>query len=142
MKITNDNDFSLQSFLINESLSDNDINNFEYNYHLKRLNIHRDFRESFIVDFYSSFCKAQARLLDLDDDFSFLIFIIEKAIIETAETNDIIFPYIQDILNKVIVNKSISHSKAREEAQKGFINANYMTEFQNVLCNVIKAWEI
>jgi hypothetical protein len=134
--------FSLLQFLVNERLKENDLEKLIYSSKFKRFHIPPPFRESFIVDFYHSFCNAQARLLDLEKDFDFLIFIIKKTIMESYENEKIFFPYIQDILNKVIVDKTVPHTKARESAKKGFVSANYMTEFQSVLKNITKEWEI
>ncbi len=134
--------FSFTKFLASENIEAQDMEMIYHKSDLKMFNIRHRNRELYIVDFYHAFCKAQARLLDLDSDFDFLLFIIKKSIIETVENEKVFFPYIRDILTKVIDEKSISQTNARDEAKKGFISANYMTEFQNVLKYISKEWGI
>jgi hypothetical protein len=143
-KKSNDIGFSLQNFLINEQIDEEQMDNKEFHKFFRRLHIHPEIRETFSIDFYNSFCKAQARIIDLDNDFEFLIYILRLVTCESdnRSEDEIIFPYIRDILNKVILFKTIPHSIAREEASKGFKSANYMSEFQDVLSTIIKKWEV
>jgi len=131
-------------FLIKEHITENEIGKYEEMYFLRRYDLKTDLKYSFIAEFYNSFCQAQVRVLDLDNDFDFLIDILRKVTLENTNKieDNMIFPNIRDILNNVIIEKSISHSIAREVAEKGFRNANYMTEFQNKLKEIINNWRV
>lgn len=105
----------------------------------KRLNLR--IRSNFsISNFYNAFCKAQVRIIDIDQDFDFLISVLKKVSIGSEARNKILFPFIKDVLDNVIVLKKISHSRAREEIQKGFKSATYMREFQKILKGIIAKW--
>lgn len=98
--------------------------------------------DDYITDFYNSFCHAQARLIDLNQDFNFLINVIKNIVFESKSNDKLIFPNISDILDKVIVEKSISHANADEELKKGINAAKYMIDFQKVLKSIISDWEM
>ena len=91
--------------------------------------------------FYEAFAKAQARILDLDQDVRFLISIIEKALKEDSGREGLL-PYIGGVAKKVIVNKTMSHEEGMEACQKGFRIAESLEQFEGVLSNVLDKWEI
>ncbi|MBI5403375.1 MAG: ParA family protein [Ignavibacteriae bacterium] len=133
---------SLQKFLANEIMKDDDIKNYELKFLFHGYRNYSGDKESFISEFYNAFCKAQSRLIDLDNDFGFLIYVIRKATFENKNEELKIFPYIRDILNAVIINKTVSRSEARKSVEKGFASAKYMANFEDVLKDILKRWEV
>lgn len=100
--------------------------------------------ENSLLEFYNSFCMAQFRLLDAENDFNFLMFVIDRLIAKSTKTegDKFLYPEFRDILDKVIIEKSISHLQARESIEKGLRNTNSMTEFKKVLTNIIRKWDL
>ncbi|MBI9068752.1 MAG: ParA family protein [Salinivirgaceae bacterium] len=133
---------SIREFLISESKSKLSLNNEKLYRLIKRSNRKISRNEVFITDFYNSFCKAQIRIIDIDEDFDFLIDVLKQISCGTENRKEILFPYIKDALDNVIVLKTIPHSRANNEMQKGFKSATYMTEFQESLSSIIEKWGV
>lgn len=91
--------------------------------------------------FYNLFCHSQARLIDLNNDFMFLITLLRRVSVDEKGDEDIIFPNIRDILDEVIIYKSKSAEDAKEEINIELKKAQDMTIFRKVLTeSVINKW--
>lgn len=97
--------------------------------------------DNYFVLFYKSICQAQARLIDLQKDTEFLIYVL-KEVIATSKEEIPLLPYIRPLLEKVIEKKTLTHEQGRKQCAKGFQEANYMEEFQEILAGVIDKWGI
>ena len=94
-----------------------------------------------LSNLYNSFCHAQARLIDMHQDFKFLISVIRDVTIDERSERGIIFPNIRGILDEVIIKKTIPASQAYEKLHMEFQGAQYMSDFQEILKkNVISKW--
>lgn len=93
------------------------------------------------ADFYNAFCNAQARIMDIDKDYDFLLFILKNTTVNELKVDGNIYPNIQPLVNSVIVDKTIPHSIAKEKFKEEISRAKKMIEFKNVLeqC-VINKW--
>jgi hypothetical protein len=137
------NDYSFIDFIRTEKIDiENDINREEISKIVKNKNYQSRSIERAFVEYYNSFCIAQARLIDLDSDFSFLIKVLKQITIN-AENKDqeTIFPYIEEVLNNVIIYKTPNYP-AKEKLVEGFQSASYMLEFQDVLRKIISKWNL
>jgi|GEM_PF-5840349 len=140
------NKLSFKQFLATEDIDDRwDMN--EKSEWFRKIENRRENRRMSMVfeignfgDFYNSFCHAQVRLMDLFDDYNFLIDTLELMITENSKNKEIIFPNINDILNQVIINKSIPHSQAKEKLVEGLYASKYMVDFKNELQSISKEW--
>ncbi|MDP3453186.1 MAG: hypothetical protein Q8R90_09550, partial [Bacteroidales bacterium] len=149
---------SIKDFLASESLNYSDLNTFikgnltNNDDIINNDDIEKIFKLSFVdddkraalfADFYNSFCKAQARIIDIDKDYEFLLFVLKNTTVSDEDDNYNIYPNIQAILNSVIVEKKLSHSLAKEKFQEEIFSAKKMIEFKKVLeqC-VIKKWDL
>ncbi|GHU13875.1 hypothetical protein FACS189441_2260 [Betaproteobacteria bacterium] len=150
--IRNKKNGSFQFFLANENITSTEI--IKYRHLMKVLpfkyfeKIHFNekifyfFEKSgMLPNFYNSFCHTQARLIDMHDDFRFLITILKNVTIDERNERTIIFPNIRDILDDVIINKKTPFSYANEKIHKEFQGAQYMSDFREILVNnVISKW--
>ena len=89
--------------------------------------------------FYETFAKAQARIIDLDQDVEFLIWLIGQAAQEERNERGLL-PYIEEVAEKVIVEKRVSHERGMEEFKKGFRIAESLGQFQEVLSKIVAQW--
>jgi len=143
---------SFQFFLANENITSTEIRKYRhltkeipFKYFEKRHfneDIFYFFEKSEILpSFYNSFCHTQARLIDIHDDFRFLITILRNVTIDERNERTIIFPNIRDILDDVIIKKSTPSSSANEKVYMEFQGAQYMSDFREILINnVISKW--
>jgi len=105
------------------------------NHHMRMV-----FENDSFGNFYNSFCHAQARLIDLADDYQFLLYALELMISEDSKSKRIVFPNINDTLNQVIIDKSIPHSQAKEKLAESIYAAKYMGDFKKELQSISKEW--
>lgn len=132
-----------KQFLASEDISDTNelIDWSQKTIHLiENSRMHGFFEDSSFVDFYNSFCHAQARLIDLLDDYQFLLYALEFMISEDSKSNQIVFPNINDTLNQVIIDKSIPHSQAKEKLAESIYAAKFMVDFNKELQSISKEW--
>ena len=137
------NKTTYKQFLASEDIDDGrELFKWVHNIENKIINnrIRLAFETGSFSDFYNSFCHAQARLLDLFDDYNFLLDTLELMITENSKNKGIIFPNIADILNQVIIQKSIPHSLAKEKLAKVLFETKYMIDFKNELQKISKEW--
>lgn len=145
---------SFQFFLANENITLMEIRKYchlakEFSFkYLKNRHPDEDIfhiieKSEMLPSFYNSFCHTQARLIDMHDDFKFLITTLRSVTIDERNDQAIIFPNIRDILDEVITKKTISSSYAGEKIYKEFQGAQYMSDFREVLLNnVISKWRL
>lgn len=96
-----------------------------------------------LADLYNIFIQAQCRIVNANDDFSFLIEVLKKVTIEAEDSDSDIFPNIRDILDDVIVNRNVSHKESLIKLSKAFNRAKYMSDFRKVLKeNIISQWHL
>lgn len=102
-----------------------------------------DKRAALFADFYNAFCNAQARIMDIDKDYDFLLFILKNTTVNELEVDGNIYPNIQPLVNSVIVDKTIPHSIAKEKFREEISRAKKMIDFKKVLeeC-VINKWDL
>jgi hypothetical protein len=128
---------SLQEFLAGEKVTYKELKKF----HLESI-FHPSLEKSQSLPQLYYYCtSAQARLLDIQQDTDFLIDIIQRLVKEEIHKTPVL-PYIRDTIEKVIVNKSMSHDAGRRQIAKGFSSAQYMEEFSSVLEKVLARWEV
>ncbi|MFC4672747.1 hypothetical protein [Dysgonomonas termitidis] len=143
---------NFQFFLANENITSEEIRKYRhltkelpFKYFEKR-HFNEDIffffeKSEMLPSFYNSFCHAQARLIDMHDDFRFLITILKNVTIDERNERTIIFPNIRDILDDVIIKKTTPSSYANEKIYKEFQGAQYMSDFREILVNnVISKW--
>lgn len=100
-------------------------------------------KSNILPNFYNSFCHTQARLIDIHDDFSFLIQVLRSVTIDDKNERNAVFPNIRDILNEVVVKKTTPSSYAVKKLHNEFQSAKYMSDFSEVLNNnVISKWNL
>lgn len=150
-----DNKKSFLHFLANENITSNEIRKYRhiikeipYKFIEKEF-FHEDIfdffegTETLLPNFYNSFCHTLARLIDMHDDFKFLISVLRNVTIDDKNERTVIFPNIRDILNDVIIKKTVSYSLATKRMYKEFQGAQYMSDFREVLKNnVISKWNL
>lgn len=151
-QIRNRKEGNFQFFLANENITSTEIRKYRhltkelpFKYFEKRHFNEEIFyvfeKSEMFPNFYNSFCHTQARLIDLHDDFRFLITILKNVTIDEKNERAIIFPNIRDILDDVIISKKTSSSYANEKIYKEFQGAQYMSDFREILVNnVIFKW--
>jgi len=129
-----DKNLHLQAFLASEDINDKDLREHgEY----KIFHLFEYSRENkYYSLFYKSICQVQARLIDLHKDTEFLVFVL-KEVIATCKEELPLLPYIRPLLERVIEKKTLSHEQGRKQCAKGFKEASYMEEFQEILAGVI-----
>lgn len=130
---------TIQGFLAAEEMKEKELYEYEGKYfHFFEPSWKYD---NYFVLFYKSLCQAQARFIDINKDVEFLIYILKEIIVRSKDELPLL-PYIRPLLEKVIEKKTLSHEQGRKQCAKGFQEANYMEEFQDVLTGVIDKWGI
>jgi hypothetical protein len=141
----NKNLIPITMFLAGEKLNREEIRKFEmddkYMHYIHKLRIHPEVRETFFTDLYTAFCYAQARVIDLNNDLKFMIFVL-RDLTHKEHNEQILFPAIRELLDNVIVNKTASHKDGEIRLNKEISSASYMAKFQSVLTYAITDWEI
>jgi len=133
-------EISLPMYLASEKLTKTDIEKFDMKFHVLR-HFHGPRELNFFPELYTSCCKAQARLIDLQKDIDFLLILIRQ-LVRDSGSRKIILPYIRGVAEKVIVKKILSHESGKKECAKGFASASYMEEFEQVLSGIVGKWGI
>ncbi|HBZ26136.1 MAG TPA: hypothetical protein DEO54_07840 [Rikenellaceae bacterium] len=134
----------LNTFIKANLTNNNDINNLEYIENMFRFSfVDDDMRAALFADFYNSFCRAQARIIDIDTDYEFLLFVLKNTTVSDESNDSNIYPNIRSLLNSVIVEKTLSHALAKDKFQEEIFSAKKMIEFKQVLeqC-LIKQWNL
>jgi len=91
---------------------------------------------------YNALTNGQARLLDSADDAGFLLDVILAVARETEESSEATLPYIDDLIEDVVVTKSLTHEAGRRRLRRGFEAAAYMRDFQAALDGILQRWGI
>jgi hypothetical protein len=130
---------SLQEFLANDRMTDKEYKEFRMKpmFHPRRERWEKGLS---VRHLYYQCSSAQARILDIQQDSEFLINVIQRLVKEEAHKPRVL-PYIKGIVEKVIVNKIITHEEGRRQIAKGFSSAQYMEEFSAVLEKILERWE-
>lgn len=96
-----------------------------------------------LIELYTLFNYAQHRIININNDFHFLIDVLKMVTIDAEDSDSEIFPNIRDILDDVIVNRNVSHKESLIRLSKAFNRAKYMSDFRKVLEeNVINQWNL
>jgi len=95
-----------------------------------------------VVRAYGALTNGQARLLDSADDAGFLLDVILAVARETDNSSEATLPYIDDLIEDVVVTKELTHEAGRRRLQRGFEAAAYMRDFQAALGGVLQRWGI
>ena len=137
---------SIQRFLAAESLSEREWKEFTYKMKvlprgLEHEILPRGLEHEILPRLYSACTSAQARLIDVQRDAEFLITLIQRLVMEDIH-NALVLPYIRDVAEKVIVQKTMSHESGKKNIAKGFSSVQYMEEFSEVLEKILRKWEI
>ena len=132
---------SLQEFLAQDSITFRELRTS------RMISIRRFSMEGSdtFVEFYRSCTSAQARLIDFEADSLFLLklisFMVERSIeMYNYDVNQ--FPYVRGIAEKVIVEKTMTHREALNKMSTALQTAEYFSEYETVLNNILKKWEI
>ena len=93
------------------------------------------------ADFYKASTLAQARLIDFPADSLFLIHIFSFMVESELAENDLI-PFVRGIAEDVIIKKTIPHEDAPKKMAKAIRTAEYFSEFEKVLIDILDVWGI
>jgi len=93
---------------------------------------------------YPSLCQAQARLLDVEGDAKLLGWAVMEAVRigSRSPRSEIFLPDLRALLDPVIVEKSMSHSMATEEAYRLLQGSSYLQRFSRPLQDILNCWQI
>ncbi|MFX0203085.1 MAG: hypothetical protein ACFFCW_43835 [Candidatus Hodarchaeota archaeon] len=129
---------SIQSFLAAERLKDSEWKDLK-----DELKIPSFWPEDVnFSNLYRACALAQARLIDVQHDASFLIDLI-KRLAGTDISKTILLPYINGVAEGAIVRKTFYYDKSKRKAiAEHLIKVNYMMEFSEVLEKLLERWEI
>lgn len=130
---------TLQAFLASDDIKEKEF--YEYEDKFFHFFEHSWRQDNYYSLFYKSICQVQVRLIDLQKDTEFLIFVL-KEVIATSKEELPLLPYIRPLLEKVIEKKTLTHEQGRKQCAKGFKEASYMEEFQEILAGIIDKWGI
>ena len=98
-------------------------------------------QEEEFFDFFQSFTSAQARLIRLQEDSRFLLWLIQTMIeYESKKPNTL--PYIRKIAEDVIIYKTISYQDVKEKSSSALSEAQYFVDFDSVMSNIMNRWGI
>lgn len=127
--------------LANETLNNKEITNYfskhEYIFFKRHENLIT------LSAFYNSFCHAQARLIDIQVDFSFLINLIRRITFNEGNEEIPLFPQICSIVDSVIIKKEETPGNANEKFIKIINEAKFMSDFRDVITkNIITKWNL
>jgi hypothetical protein len=130
---------SLQEFLANDKMTDKEYKEFSMKsmFHPRWERWEKD---QSIRHLYNKCSSAQARILDIQQDSEFLINVIQR-LVKDESRKSLVTPNIKGIIEKVIINKTISHEAGRRQISKEFSSAEYMEEFSDVLEKILERWE-
>ena len=130
---------SLQEFLANDKVTDKEYKEFRMKpmFHPRW---ERWKKDQSMRHLYYQCSSAQARILDIQQDSEFLINVIQR-LVKDESRKSLVLPNIKGIIEKVIVNKTVSHEAGRRQISKGFSSAEYMEEFSDVLEMILERWE-
>jgi len=128
---------SIQRFLASDKLSEKDLMKF----HIRHLFHYPEKENHTIIRLYNQCSSVQSRLIDAQQDTEFLMALILGLVKEEIH-NPPLLPYIRGVVEKVIVNKTLTHESGRQLVAKGFSSAQYMEEFTSVLSKILERWDI
>ncbi|MCF7919218.1 MAG: AAA family ATPase [Candidatus Cloacimonetes bacterium] len=134
-------DLSFRDFLISE-ISNEEKDYMEYEKLFYKLDFPMRIREENAVEFYKAVCRAQLRYIDIDKDIKFFINVMRTVTFDNELSSDTLYPNIKPILDSVIIDKTIPHSRADNELLKSLKSARYMKDFQEVLKNILVEWKM
>jgi hypothetical protein len=130
---------SLQEFLANDKMTDKEYKEFGIKSMFHPRWGHWEKGQS-MRHLYYKCSSAQARILDIQQDSEFLINVIQR-LVKDESRKSLVPPNIKGIIEKVIVNKTVSHEAGRRQISKGFSSVEYMEEFSDVLEKILERWE-
>lgn len=93
------------------------------------------------IDFFQTFMFAQARLIKLSEDTRFLISLIREMVEFESKTPNAL-PYVRKIAENVIIHKTLTYDAVRGELSKALSDAQYFADFDKVIKNIVKSWEL
>jgi hypothetical protein len=137
------NKYGIQRFLAQETVNEDEFReDMELFMPLRffRHNMMKD-GEDGIVEFYEVCTSAQARLIDFVADSRFLLQLL-RFIVKGEMKNGTLFPFVKGIAEEVIVKKTLSHEDSKAKMAKALQTAEYFQEFDRVLNDTLKAWEV
>jgi cellulose biosynthesis protein BcsQ len=126
----------LPGFLINQKLSKAQHNNLIDN--LRFMGRNKTIVNKLIM-FYKEISKTQARILDLQGDYEFLLLVMSQVLRQNKEKIPIL-PYVRGLLDKVIINKTLSHKMGIDKLVKGISSYGYLERFEKLIGDIIKKW--
>jgi hypothetical protein len=93
---------------------------------------------------YPNLCEAQARLLDIEGDAKLLGWAVMEAVRigSRSPRSEIFLPDLRALLDPVIVEKSMSHSRATDEAYRLLQGSSYLQRFSEPLQDILNTWQI
>jgi len=101
-------------------------------------------REDFI-HLYKACARAQTRLIDFFSDSCFVLQLLRCMVereLDGGNEKSFSFPFVRDLAEDVIVNKSINHKDAPSKIAESLQTADYFREFDAVLEKIMINWEI
>jgi len=134
------NKFSIQKFLAQESINHVDVKGIFLQFMpFMRLRLFRNEEYVNFVDFYKKCTSVQARLIDFIPDSRFLIKLFQFIISNEAK-DSLLFPFVRDLAESVIIRKSESYESGLHKMSKVLQNVEYFREFNEVLEKVLLDW--
>lgn len=89
-------------------------------------------------DLFGEISKAQARIIDLIDDYEFLLATI-KYVLGPKKDKMLILPYIENALDDVIINKTYAHEVGRQGIYEISKTQEYLRDFRKTVMRQIGA---
>jgi len=94
--------------------------------------------KNMISHFYCEVSKAQARIIDLQKDFEFLITVLYRVI--NQKEREFYIPNIRGLLNNVIISKKISHEEGEKLIFEELNRMDHLDQFEEILKKQITQW--
>lgn len=133
----------LFKFLVAEELSINEIKEY-LDSHKKttgKLKMLVTMQPSLIGDYYKKITTLQARFVTVKSDADFIVELLEKILLKVSKQKSFI-PYLHDVVEEVIINKSLSSYDSFKKIDNMIKTVNYHKMFQRVLKSICRKWGI
>ncbi|MFA5903346.1 MAG: AAA family ATPase [Desulfobacula sp.] len=129
--------YDLPRILSSKLKSKMSINEIYHKFEFLGRFIHR--AENELFDFFHAFTSAQARLMRLPEDSSFLLWLIQTMVeFENEKPNTL--PYVKKIAEDVILHKTLSYNEVKEKSSSVLSEAQYFVDFDKALKGIVKCW--
>jgi hypothetical protein len=91
--------------------------------------------------FYEVCARTQARLIDVVPDSLFILRLLRFMVEHKMESGGL-FPFVRDLAESVIVNKSVSHEESSSKMATVMQTVEYFRDFDKVLDGILTEWGV